>query len=339
MEPAYFSLYRSGELERRANALEVRLSTCDLCPRKCGVNRLQNKHGFCRSGFLPVVSAICDHHGEEPAISGTKGTGAIFFGNCNMRCLYCQNYQISQNRDRQKHKEMEIRTLAENMVYLQDKLGCHNISLVSPMHFVPQLVRAILEAVPLGLKIPIVYNTNAYESLDILRELDGIIDIYLPDLKYASDVWARKFSRARGYVSIARQAILEMHRQVGDLIVDEQGLAVKGLIVRHLILPNDIAGSRDSLKWLVEKVSPGITVSIMAQYLPCHRAPRVPMLSRKITAAEYEAVTELLDEFGIQNGWVQELDSPENYLPDFTREVHPFMSSSITKGNGSGNNF
>jgi len=327
MEPSYLELYRSGELRRRAEALEMRLASCDICPRECHINRLRNELGFCHSGYPPIVSAICDHHGEEPAISGIKGTGAIFFGNCNMRCVYCQNYHISQDPEHQASKEMDFHALAEQMIYLQDELRCHNISFISPSHFVPQLVRAILEAVPMGLRVPIVCNTNAYDSVASLQALDGIVDIYLPDLRYASDTWAAKFSHTEDYVVRARQAIVEMHRQVGDeLVLDDSGLAQRGLIIRHLILPNGLAGSRDSLTWLVHNISPEVTVSIMSQYYPAHLAPRIPELCRKITSSEYSEVLELLDELGLENGWVQQMDAAENYLPHFEREGHPFLS-------------
>ena len=324
MESGYIALYHSGELERRAYALEARLTSCDICPRECGVNRLEAELGFCHSGHLPIVSAVCRHQGEEPAVSGTRGSGTIFFGNCNMRCVYCQNYQISQNWKKQKSKEIDFHTLAERMLYLQDKLGCHNINFVSPAHFVPQLVRAVLEAVPMGLRVPLVYNTNGYDSIASLKELDGIISIYLPDLKYASDSWAKKLSYVPDYVARAREAIREMYRQVGDLVVDEFGLAQKGLIVRHLILPNGLAGSEESLSWLARELSPTVTVSIMSQYLPLHRVQRIPLLSRTISIAEYETVIQLLDSLGLENGWVQEMGAPENYLPDFEREGHPF---------------
>jgi putative pyruvate formate lyase activating enzyme len=324
MEPGYLALCHSGELERRAQALEARLASCDICPRECRVNRVQNEPGYCHSGRLPVVSAVCAHHGEEPAISGTRGSGTVFFGNCNMRCVYCQNYQISQNWRKQKAGEMDCRTLAERMLYLQDQLGCHNINFVSPSHFVPQLLRAVVEAVPGGLRVPLVYNSSGYDSVASLKELDGAISIYLPDLRYASDKWAGKFSRARDYVARARQAIKEMYRQVGDLVVDECGVAQKGLIVRHLILPNGLAGSEESLTWLVREVSPTVTVSIMSQYMPVHRAPRIPLLARKITVEEHEKVIQLLNDLGIENGWVQEMGAAEEYLPDFERKGHPF---------------
>jgi putative pyruvate formate lyase activating enzyme len=332
MEPGYVTLYQSGELERRAQALEARLAACDICPRECGVNRLQDEPGYCHSGRLAIVSAFCAHHGEEPAISGTRGSGTVFFGNCNMRCVYCQNYQISQNWEKQKSKEMDSHTLAESMLYLQDELGCHNINFVSPSHFVPQLLRAVVEAVPMGLRVPLVYNSSGYDSIASLKELDDVISIYLPDLRYASDKWAKKFSHAPDYVARARQAIEEMYRQVRDLVVDESGLARKGLIVRHLILPNGLAGSEESLTWLVRDLSPTVTVSIMSQYMPMHRALRIPLLSRKITVDEHEAVLQLLTDLGIENGWVQETGAAEEYLPDFEREGRPFSSGTTPDG-------
>jgi putative pyruvate formate lyase activating enzyme len=324
IEPGYIELYRSGELERRAEALEARLGDCDICPRGCGVNRLEGERGFCHSGILPIVASVGAHHGEEPALSGRRGSGTIFLGNCNMRCVYCQNHQISQDYRAQKRREVETRILAENMLFLQDELGCHNINFVSPSHFVPQLVRAVLEAVPLGLRLPLVYNTSSYDSVATLRELDGIISIYLADLRYASNKWGRRFSKAPDYVERARAAIKEMYRQVGNLIVDEENIAQKGLIVRHLILPNGIAGSRDSLGWLVGEVSPRVAVSLMSQYFPAHLAPRIPLLSRVITVEEYNEVKEMVEELGIENGWMQAMDASKHYLPDFSGEGAPF---------------
>jgi putative pyruvate formate lyase activating enzyme len=244
-----------------------------------------------------------------------------------MRCVYCQNYQISQNWKKQKSKEMDCHTLAESMLYLQDELGCHNINFVSPSHFVPQLVRAVLKAVPMGLRVPLVYNTNAYDSTASLKALDGVISVYLPDLRYASDKWAKKFSQAPGYVAQARQAIKEMHRQVGNLIVDEAGLAQRGLIVRHLILPNGLADSEESLTWLARELGPTVTISIMSQYSPQHRAQRIPLLSRTISTSEHETVLQLLFDLGLENGWTQEIGASENYLPDFEQEGDPFASS------------
>ncbi len=324
-EPRYIALYNSGELARRARELEARLRDCDICPRECRVNRLAGKTGFCHSGHLPIVAAVCAHHGEEPAISGDRGSGTIFFGNCNLRCAYCQNHQISQNHRAQSRNQVDHQALAGHMLYLQNELGCHNINLVSPSHFVPQIVSALLEAVPAGLHIPLVYNTSSYDSVDTLRALEGIISVYLADLRYASNKWSKKFSRVSDYVEHARGAIKEMYRQAGDLVVDEGGVAQRGLIVRHLILPNGLAGSHESLAWLVNEVSPEVTVSVMAQYYPTHRALKIPELARKITVPEYEEVVGLLYELGIENGWVQEMDASDTYRPDFAREGYDIL--------------
>ncbi|MFC2026636.1 radical SAM protein [Chloroflexota bacterium] len=323
LQPSYISLYQSGELEKRAERLWARLASCDICPRECGVDRLNGKIGFCHSGCQPIVASVCDHHGEEPVLSGSRGSGTIFFGNCNLRCCYCQNHQISQNWERQKVNETDCHALARHMLHLQEDLGCHNINFVSPSHFVPQIVRALLEAVSMGLRLPLVYNTNSYDSIKTLKELDGVIDIYLPDLKYASDACAYKFSRAREYVLRSRNAIREMHRQVGELVVDENGVARWGLIVRHLILPNGLAGSRESLTWLAKDVSSRVTVSLMSQYHPMHKAYKYDLLARSIRASEYEEILKIMEEVRLEEGWAQAMASHRNYLPDFEREGHP----------------
>jgi putative pyruvate formate lyase activating enzyme len=322
-EPGYIALHSSGELERRAEALEKRLSACDICPRECGADRIAGETGSCHSGLLPIISTVCAHHGEEPVLSGRHGSGTIFFANCNLRCVYCQNYQISQEPENQQHEELSTRGLAECMLYLQDDLKCHNINLVTPSHFVPQIVRAVFEAVPLGLRLPLVYNTSSYDSTQTLRELDGIISIFLADLRYASDKNARKYSRVRHYVESSRVAIKEMYRQVGDLEVDENSIARKGLIIRHLILPEDIAGSEDSLKWLVDEISPRVVVSIMSQYHPSYRAYKYKELNRRISPEEYARVVRLVDKLGMENGWLQEMESARYYLPDFAAD-EPF---------------
>ena len=325
VEPGYISLYRSGELAQRARELEARLASCNICPRECEVNRLEGETGFCHSAYRPIVSSVCAHHGEEPVLSGSRGSGTVFFGSCNMRCVYCQNHQISQDHRVQRHRETDSHVLAERLLYLQDELGCHNINFVSPSHFVPQMVQAVLEAVPVGLRLPLVYNTSSYDSVETLRELDGIVGVYLADLRYASNKWGRKLSRVSDYVERSRAAIKEMYRQVGNLKVDSDGIAQKGLIVRHLILPNGLAGSEESLDWLVHEISPEVTVSIMSQYFPAHRALRYPVLARKILPEEYAEVTELINRLGIVNGWVQEMDSAESYVPDFSDE-EPFSA-------------
>jgi len=295
------------------------------CPHDCRVNRLDGELGFCRSGYRPIVASFCAHHGEEPALSGRRGSGTIFFGNCNLRCVYCQNYQISQQWSSQRNNEVDCHTLAAHMLYLQDELDCHNINLVSPSHFVPQIVRAVLEAVPRGLKLPLVYNTNSYDSLATLKELDGMISIYLPDLKYASDAWAEKLSGAERYVSVSRAAIKEMYRQVGNLVLDGAGVARRGMIVRNLILPGDLAGSCQSLTWLAREVSAEVTVSIMSQYHPTHRAADFPEVAREISIAEHEAVLKLVEELGLENGWIQGMGAQKIYLPDFERK-RPFAA-------------
>lgn len=322
-EPGYLALFKSGELERRAEALEERLKRCDICPRQCFANRLDGKLGFCQSGALPIVSSYCAHHGEEPVLSGTKGSGTIFFSNCNMRCVFCQNHEISQDPENQKTNEISCHVLAERMLHLQE-MGCHNINFVSPSHFVPQMVRALVEAASGGLHVPLVYNTGGFDSMKTLEMLDGIIDIYLPDLKYASDRWAMRYSGAPMYVRTARAAIKEMYRQAGDLRVDEDGVAERGVIVRHLVLPGDLAGSEGSLTWLAQEVSPAVTIGIMSQYFPAHKAVQIAELSRTVTAEEYETVVGIVNRLGLENGWLQELAAERHYRPNFKVEGHPF---------------
>ena len=321
--PSYLALYRSGELLRRVETLEARLTDCDLCPHNCHVDR-RTKTGVCRSGIVAVVASVCAHHGEEPPLSGTRGSGTVFFGNCNMKCAYCQNYQISQDRNCLRGKEMDDDTLAQQLLSLQNESNCHNINFVSPSHFVPQMVRAVFTAIPLGLHVPIVYNTGGYDSADVLKLLEGIVDIYLPDIRYADDVIAKKYSGVNEYVEYNRAAIAEMHRQVGLLQENEEGIAQKGMIVRHLILPNRLAGSRESLTWLAKHVSPNVFVSIMSQYYPTHHAGHFPELARRINQSEYDEVVQLLEKLGMENGWIQDMESTDNYQPDFHREGHPF---------------
>jgi len=325
--PRYIELFESGELERRVMALDARLECCNICPRRCGANRVDGEIGLCNAGKLVAVASVCAHRGEEPALSGTRGSGAIFFGNCNLRCVYCQNFQISQDPAGQRHHEITTSRLANRMLHIQNDLGCHNLNLVSPTHYVPQIMRALLEAVPQGFRLPIVYNTNAYDEPSTLQELDGVVDIYLPDLKYSSNTIAMQLSDVAHYVQSARSSIKEMYRQVGNLQIDEEGLAVKGLIIRHLILPNDLAGSEDSLKWIAQELSPQVTVSIMSQYFPRHKAMQMPPLARSINSAEHRRVINIVDVLGMENGWMQDAGSQEYYLPDFNAEGHPFERS------------
>src|SRR5436305_2311820 len=239
--PNYLSLYESGELEERAQALEKMLLSCNICPLDCGNNRIENQIARCFSGRLPIVSSYTKHFGEEPAIVGTRRAGNIFFGNCNLRCVYCQNYQISQAHKEQRRNEVTHERLAEMMLDLQAR-GCHNINFVSPTHFAPQMARAILIAAEQGLRLPIVYNTNAYDSTEVLRLLDRVVDVYLPDLKYADSADGYTYSKVPDYAARARAALKEMYRQTGDgLVFDGDGLLRRGLVVRLLVLPNDIA--------------------------------------------------------------------------------------------------
>src|ERR671938_1598053 len=249
-QPNYLALYESGELEKRVQALERLLLSCTVCPHDCGNNRMENQLARCYSGRLPIVSAYTQHFGEEPVLVGTNGAGNIFFGNCNLRCVYCQNYQISQTHKEQKRNEVTHERLAEMMLELQER-GCHNINFVSPTHFAPQMARAILLAAERGLRLPIVYNTNAYDSVEVLRQLDGIVDVYLPDLKYAEDEAGYLYSKVRSYTECARHAIQEMYRQMGEAhIFGADGLLKRGLVIRLLVLPNDLAGVRESLEWI-----------------------------------------------------------------------------------------
>jgi len=228
--PSYLALYESGQLKKRVKEIKTRLANCDLCPRNCQVNRNETNDGYCRSGRRAYVCSFCDHHGEEPPLSGMNGSGTIFLGKCNLRCVFCQNADISQHLSHPESYACSAQEMARIMIYLQNELNCHNINFVSPSHFVAQIVEAVYFSIPLGLRIPLVYNSNGYDSLYTLQQLDGIFDIYLPDLKYADDAMARKYSTAAHYTATARKAIEEMFRQVGLLEVDTKGIALKGLI-------------------------------------------------------------------------------------------------------------
>ncbi|HET7112652.1 MAG TPA: radical SAM protein, partial [Pyrinomonadaceae bacterium] len=248
--PSYLRLLRDGTLERRVAELERLLERCTVCPRDCLNNRLNDEIAACYSGRLPIVSSYTAHFGEEPPLVGSKGAGNIFFGNCNLRCVYCQNYQISQTHKQQLKNEITHERLAEMMLELQTR-GCHNINFVSPTHFAPQMARSILLAARQGLRVPIVYNTNTYDAVEVLRLLDGIVDVYLPDLKYADDESGYMYSKVSGYKEFSRLALKEMYRQTGDeLVFDENGLLQRGLVVRLLVLPNDIGSTRESIEWL-----------------------------------------------------------------------------------------
>ncbi len=325
--PSYLALLQSGEFGKRVEALEALLSRCTVCPLDCGNNRLKDELARCFSGSLPIVSSYTAHFGEEPPLSGTHGAGNIFFGNCNLRCVYCQNYQISQAHKEQIKNQVSHERLAEMMLELQAR-GCHNINFVSPTHFAPQMARAILIAAEQGLRLPIVYNTNAYDSVEVLRLLDGIVDVYLPDLKYAEDEAGYLFSKVPRYRQISRAALAEMYRQMGDEPVYEAGLLKRGLVIRLLVLPNDIGSLRESLQWIRDDLSPRVAVSLMAQYYPTNVAgtnARYVLLSRRITESEWIQATSALAEFGMEEGWLQEFDGAAFYYrPDFNDADTPF---------------
>jgi putative pyruvate formate lyase activating enzyme len=328
MLPGYLKLLESGELRQRVKKLEKLLEACAVCPRDCGNNRLRDEIAACYSGGLPIVSSYTAHFGEEPALSGARGAGNIFFGNCNLRCVFCQNYQISQTWKEQRKNEVTHERLAEMMLELQER-GCHNIGFVSPTHFAPQMARAILLAAEKGLRLPIVYNTNAYDSVEVLRLLEDIVDVYLPDLKYANDAAGFEYSKVREYSKISRAALKEMYRQMGDeLIYDADGLLKRGLVARLLVLPNDIAEIGETLRWIANELSPSVAVSLMAQYYAANKAAasdRYILLSRRISEREWFAAVAALEELGFENGFMQEYESASHYYrPDFTDREKPF---------------
>ena len=328
-EPGYVALLRSGELEERVEKLYALLSSCTVCPRNCGNDRLKDVLASCASGLDPVVSSHTAHFGEEPALSGTRGAGNVFFGTCNLRCVYCQNWQISQDWRAQRRNEVSVERLAEMLLELQAS-GCHNIGFVSPTHYAPQMAKAVLLAARAGLDLPIVYNTNAYDSVEVLRLLDGIVDVYLPDFKYADSAAGWQYSKVPDYPERAREALVEMYRQKGSsLVYGDDGLLKSGLLVRMLVLPNGVAGVGESLAWIAETLSPRVAISLMAQYYPIHRAAkdvRYAALSREITAEEWEEALALLEANGLTNGFQQELSTANRYYrPDFTDRETPFQ--------------
>ena len=280
------------------------LESCMLCPRRCGVNRLKDELGFCKAGLAPMVSSFHAHFGEEPPISGYNGSGTIFFTHCSLRCVFCQNYSISQLNE---GRNFDIEGLAAIMLKLQE-LKCHNINFVTPTHYMPQVIEAVSLAKKQGLKIPLVYNCGGYESLEALEILDGIIDIYMPDMKYSDNTAAEKFSFAPDYFEVSKKAVKEMHRQVGDLVVDK-GIAKRGLLIRHLVLPDNLAGSGEIFDFIAGEISPDTYVNIMAQYYPCHNSYRFPELSRRIMHSEYIGAIKLAREKGLLAGYRQVLST------------------------------
>ena len=328
IEPSYLKLLAEGKLRERVEALERLLESCTVCPRDCLNNRLNNEIAACYSGRLPIVSSYTAHFGEEPPLVGTKGAGNIFFGNCNLRCVYCQNYQISQTHKEQLKNEITHERLADIMLELQGR-GCHNINFVSPTHFAPQMARSILIAAEQGFNLPIVYNTNAYDAVEVLKLLEGVVEVYLPDLKYADDDSGYQYSKVRSYKEYSRRALKEMFRQTGDeLVFGQAGLLKRGLVVRLLVLPNDVGGVNESIEWIRDELSPRVAISLMAQYYPTHQAatnPRYVLLSRRVRELEWLNATAAIEELGMEEGWVQEFDGASYYYrPDFSDVEKPF---------------
>jgi putative pyruvate formate lyase activating enzyme len=321
-KPAYLSLLKSGELDRRVRLLLGKLGQCVVCPRHCRVKRLRDQRAVCETGSWAEVASWCIHRGEEPCISGTRGSGTVFFAHCNLACIFCQNYQISQRWE----AGQGVKTAPElARIYLElQASGAHNLNWVSPSHVVPQAVEALALAAREGLNIPVVYNSSGYDSADTIRLLDGIVDVYMPDMKYADEAAAGELSKAVGYVPNAQAALEEMWRQVGPLQLDGEGVAFRGMLVRHLVLPNGLSQTGEVLRFLASRLSPRVGVSLMAQYYPQHQAAEHPLLMRKLSPGEYLRALEALEALGLQEGYVQELSAPENYLPDFSSGGHPF---------------
>ncbi|MGC9334998.1 MAG: radical SAM protein [Anaerolineae bacterium] len=302
-EPGYLRLFCTGELEQRARTAWAMLSCCELCPHRCGANRLAGERGFCAMDSQSKVASWNLHAWEEPPISGERGSGTIFFSGCTGRCQFCQNYPISQLG---YGELVSVERLAGMMLELQRK-GAHNINLVTPTHFVPAILAALPHAIRHGLRLPLVYNTGGYERVEILQLLEGIVDVWLPDAKYADDATARRLSGLRDYVKYNCAALREMFRQVGEgLVLDGEGLARRGMIVRHMVLPRGLAGTAAVLSWIARELSPLVHVSLMDQYFPAHQAVGDPILGRKVSPDEYAAALEAFDASGLENGWCQQ---------------------------------
>jgi putative pyruvate formate lyase activating enzyme len=297
-EPAYLALHRTGELQRRAEAGLAGLGECYVCPRNCGVNRWVDKTAACKTGRFAQVASYFPHFGEEDCLRGWKGSGTIFFGMCNLRCVFCQNFDISQA---EKSLEVSPAELAAFMLELQD-VGCHNINFVTPEHVVPQVLEALAVAVEAGLRLPIVYNTSAYDSMESLRLLDGVVDIYMPDFKFWDSALSLRYLKAKDYAEAAQRVVKEMYRQVGPLRFDEKGLAKRGVLVRHLVMPGFLDETRRIFQFLAEELGPEIYVNVMAQYYPAGKVnpARYAEINRHVTTPEYEAAVQMARDFGLR---------------------------------------
>jgi len=295
----YIELQENGELKRRIESLNEILEHCSLCPRRCGINRIQGELGYCKAGAELMVSSVFPHFGEEAPLVGYHGSGTIFLTHCNLRCVFCQNDDISHQG---RGEKTSLSQMATYMKRLQE-LGCHNINFVTPTHYTPQIAASLPEAIELGLHLPLVYNCSGYESLEVIKLLDGIIDIYMPDAKYADENPAKRFSNAPDYPQVLREVLKEMYRQVGDLHIDENGIAERGLLIRHLVMPEDMAGTEDLMQFIAEKISRDSYVNIMQQYRPQYRSYEYPELSRRITYDEYADAVKVARRFGLHRGF------------------------------------
>lgn len=281
--PSYLGLYEKGELSQRIQLLREFLKECRLCPRECRVDRLNGEIGICQAGSEPMVSSAFPHFGEEPPLVGHHGSGTIFLTHCNLRCIFCQNYDISHLGNGER---MTSSNMAHVMVRLQD-MGCHNINFVTPTHYTPQIVASLPEAIEKGLRLPIVYNCSGYESIEVIRLLEGIVDIYMPDIKYMDKKYSKQFSNAPDYPEVIKKVLKEMHCQVGDLTINSSGIAERGLLIRHLVMPNGVASSEAVLRFVAEEISAHSYVNIMDQYRPEYRAQEYPEINRRATHKEY----------------------------------------------------
>lgn len=300
--PIYLEAYSNGKLKETADKAFEMLKSCSICPRKCSVDRSKNETGFCKTGLRAKVCSFLPHHGEEPPVSGKRGSGTIFFSNCNMGCFYCQNYEFSQQG---QGREVENEELADFMLQLQEA-GVHNINLVTPTHVMPQILKSLLIAARKGLNIPLLYNTSGYELAQVIKMLDGIVDIYMPDMRYADEECAKKYSQAPDYPKNNRESVKEMHRQVGIARINEEGFIEKGLIIRHLVLPCGISGTQETMEFISRELSPETYVSLMSQYMPYYKAHKFGELSRRLTETEYDQAQETMAKYGLANGWIQE---------------------------------
>ena len=296
--PSYIALHERGELAERISALRTILGNCTLCARRCGVDRLAGELGYCRAGAKAVVASAFAHFGEEAPLVGTCGSGTIFLAHCNLRCVFCQNFDISHAG---QGWEVTASALADTMVGLQE-LGCHNINFVTPTHFTPQIVEALPAAIERGLRAPLVYNCGGYESVETIALLEGVFDIYMPDAKFAEQAAARRYCDAPDYFEVNKHVLREMHRQVGELRTDDSGIAYRGLLIRHLVMPNNVAGSEAVLHFIAEKLSVYSYVNIMAQYRPCYQAHRYPEIARRVTPREVAEAVRIARSLGLNRG-------------------------------------